>query len=134
MSIRRSLCVAGGVLCVALGTAGIVLPLLPTTPFLLLSAYLFSRSSESWHRWLIHHRYFGPYIRAFREKTGLTGTQKLRIGISTTLMIGVSVYFAPINAVRFCLVAIWLMVAVMLYRMKTASPSAGATASPTGSG
>ena len=56
-----------GSLCLALGVIGIFLPLLPTTPFLLLSAALYVRSSEKLYQWLIHQKYLGDYIRNFRE-------------------------------------------------------------------
>ncbi|MEK7711195.1 MAG: YbaN family protein [Planctomycetota bacterium] len=105
---------------VALGTAGIFLPLLPTTPFMLLAGYLFARSSARWHRWLLNHRYFGPYIRSFRNKGGLTATQKLRIGLSFTVAISISAYFAPIPAVRYFLGGLWLFWMAFLLRMKTA--------------
>lgn len=109
---------------VALGTAGIFLPLLPTTPFMLLAGYLFARSSERWHRWLLNHRHFGPYIHAFRNKSGLTRTQKLRIGSSFTVIIAISAYFAPIPAVRCLLGGLWLFWIVVLLRMRTALTAA----------
>ena len=56
-----------GFLSLALGVIGIFLPILPTTPFLLLSAALFFRSSPRAYDWLLAHRYLGPYIRSFRE-------------------------------------------------------------------
>ncbi len=51
-----------GCLAVATGALGVVLPLLPTTPFLLLAAYAFARSSPRLHRWLLEHKRFGPII------------------------------------------------------------------------
>lgn len=56
-----------GSVCLALGVVGIFLPLLPTTPFLLLSAALYFRSSPRLYEWLLRHKYFGSYIRNFRE-------------------------------------------------------------------
>jgi len=117
----RSVMVAIGLLMVALGVAGIFLPLLPTTPFLLLAAYLFARSSERLHRWLLNHRHLGPYIHAFRNRSGLTRVQKVRIASSFTVLMGVSFYFAPITTVRLLLVALWLFWMVQLARMKTAT-------------
>ena len=56
-----------GCLAVVLGILGIFLPLLPTTPFLLLAAACFFRSSPRLYNWLISHKRMGPYIRNFRE-------------------------------------------------------------------
>ena len=56
-----------GSLSLILGVIGIFLPILPTTPFLLLSAALFFRSSPRAYDWLLTHKYLGPYIRSFRE-------------------------------------------------------------------
>ena len=74
--MKKSLLIALGLFNVVLGAVGIALPLLPTTPFLLLAAFLFARSSERWHGWLMNHKYLGPYIHAFKNKTGLTVAQK----------------------------------------------------------
>lgn len=53
--------------CVVLGLIGVVLPLVPTTVFLLIAAWAFSRSSPRWHRWLREHARFGATIRAWEE-------------------------------------------------------------------
>lgn len=54
-----------GIICVALGALGIVLPVLPTTPFLLLAAWLFLKSSNRLRTWLIEHKIFGKYIENY---------------------------------------------------------------------
>ena len=54
-----------GLISLGLGVLGIFLPILPTTPFLLLSTALFARSSEKLHTWLLNHRILGEYIRSF---------------------------------------------------------------------
>ena len=64
---RRGLFLVAGFLLVGLATLGIFLPLLPTTPLLLLAATCFANSSEKWHRWLMEHNIFGPIIRNWHE-------------------------------------------------------------------
>jgi len=54
-----------GIVSLALGVLGIFLPILPTTPFLLLSAWLFAKSSEKLYNWLLNHKILGEYIRSF---------------------------------------------------------------------
>jgi uncharacterized membrane protein YbaN (DUF454 family) len=108
-----------GILNVLMGTAGIFLPLLPTTPFLLLAGYLFARSSPRWHQWLLHHRHLGPYIHAFRNRSGLTRAQKIRIGVSFTVLLGISLYFAPITEMKWLLLGMWLFWMALLVRLKS---------------
>ncbi len=126
MRTKRFFFMVSGILMVVLGTAGIVLPLLPTTPFLLLAAYLFARSSDRMHDWLMNHRHLGPYIHAFRSRSGLTTAQKLRIGISLTVAMGLSFYFSPIPTVKWVLVGVWAFWTVVLLRMKTLSEPSSA--------
>lgn len=63
----RLLWLAAGSLSLAAGVVGIVLPLLPTTPFVLLAAFCFSRGSERCERWLVEHPRLGPMVRDWRE-------------------------------------------------------------------
>lgn len=64
---RRRLLLALGWSCVAIGFVGAFVPLLPTTVFLLIAAWAFSRSSPRWHRWLREHARFGEAVRAWEE-------------------------------------------------------------------
>ena len=65
--MHRWLWLLAGALSLLLGVIGIVVPLLPTTPFVLLAAACFSRGSARWERWLLAHRQFGPIVRDWRE-------------------------------------------------------------------
>lgn len=119
MGLKRGICLSAGVVLVGIGAAGIVLPLLPTTPFLLLAAVLFAKSSRRWYDWLLGHRHLGPYIHAWRNKTGLTPAQKLRIGVSLSVAMGISIYFAPLLAVKCLIGGFWLFWTIVLLRQKT---------------
>jgi uncharacterized membrane protein YbaN (DUF454 family) len=63
---------AAGITAVGVGAIGVFVPLLPTTPFLLLAAACFIRSSDRLYAWLINHRWFGRYIRNYREHRAIT--------------------------------------------------------------
>ncbi len=87
----RALWVAVGVLAVALGLLGAVLPLLPTTPFLLVAAWAFGRSSPRWHAWLLQHPTLGPGLRRWQERGAISRRAKVAalVAIAITLAIGV---------------------------------------------
>ena len=76
--LRAALIVIGW-LSVALGVLGIFLPLLPTTPFLLLASACFVRSSPRFHHWLTTHRYFGPYLNFYLSGKGIPRRAKIAI-------------------------------------------------------
>jgi uncharacterized membrane protein YbaN (DUF454 family) len=87
--IIRSIYLIVGCLCVVLGFIGVILPLLPTTPFLLVATFCFSRSSERLHQALLNNRYFGQYIRDW-ENGGVIPT-KMKI-LATTMMLLMVIY------------------------------------------
>ena len=76
-----------GFIFLGLGLIGVFLPLLPTTPFLLLSAGCFAKSSEKWHRWLLSSRIFGPTIKDWQEKKCISVSTKV-IAISLVVLFG----------------------------------------------
>lgn len=73
-----------GLVSVSLGLLGVVLPLLPTVPFMLLAVFCFARSSEPLHDWLVHHPQFGPGIRDWHER----GAISLKAKRLATVMVG----------------------------------------------
>ncbi|WP_242342200.1 YbaN family protein [Anaeromyxobacter terrae] len=74
---RRWALLALGWTCFVLGVVGAVLPLVPTTPFMLVALWAFSSSSERFHRWLYHHRVFGPPLQRWQRERALPFWVKL---------------------------------------------------------
>ena len=72
----RHLWTAGGLLCFAIGAVGVLLPLLPTVPFMLLAAFCFARGSQTFHRWLVDHPRFGPPIRDWQAHGAISRPAK----------------------------------------------------------
>ena len=85
----KTLLVILGALALLLGLVGIFVPLLPTTPFLLLAAALWVRSSPKLYGWLLAHRRLGPYIRNFRANRAIPPHAKI---LSVTLLWGTLLY------------------------------------------
>jgi uncharacterized protein len=105
--VKKWLLIAAGTTCVCLGVAGIFLPLLPTTPFLLLAAVCYAGSSQKFYHWLLNNRWFGRYIKNYREGKGLTLTTKVVSLASLWATIGISVAFCvPWLAGRLALLAV----------------------------
>ena len=74
--IRKVLLIFFGTVFVGLGVLGMFLPLMPTTVFLLLAAYCYSKSSERFHDWLLTNRWCGKYIRNYKDGRGMTVRDK----------------------------------------------------------
>ena len=105
-----------GCIALALGVLGLFLPLLPTTPFLLLASACFARGSDRMHRWLLNHGVFGAYLRSFEEGKGIPLRAKI-VAISV-LWVSMCVSIAIVNhlALRILLVAIGLGVTIYLWK------------------
>jgi uncharacterized membrane protein YbaN (DUF454 family) len=116
-ALRAAYLVAGFV-CMGLAVLGLVLPVLPSTPFVLLAAACFARSSERFHGWLVNHRTFGPLVREWREHRSIPYRTKLfAIGLMS-LSLGVSIVFFVRPAwLQAVLAVAGLLLAVWLYRI-----------------
>jgi len=116
----RMVLLAAGTIFLGLGIAGIVLPLLPTTPFLLLAAACYLRSSPRFYRWLLGTRWLGSYIRNYLEGKGIPLRAKLfSIGL-LWVTIGCSAAFAVESlAVRVVLAVIAVGVTAHIMFVRT---------------
>jgi len=118
--IVRWVLIAVGVASVAIGTVGIFVPILPTTPFLLLAAACFIYSSERMYAWLLGNRLFGRYLKDYIERKGVP----LRIKVGTMVflwgtILASTLFFTDSLFVRILLILIATSVTVHLVWIKT---------------
>jgi len=122
----KPLLVAAGFLFVGLGVAGIFLPLLPTTPFLLLAAACFARSSERFYNWLLSNRWCGAYIRDYREGRGVPVKVKVFTIALLWLVILLSAAFAVSSTVvRVIMIVVAAGVTVHIVTIKAKKRGSG---------
>jgi uncharacterized protein len=108
-----------GTMFVGLGVLGAMLPLLPTTPFLLLAAACYVRGSERLYNWLMNNRYLGTYIRNFREGRGMPLRSKIiAIAVLWASLI-FSAYRIDIWWVKLALLATGIGVPILIARIPT---------------
>ncbi|WP_188456075.1 YbaN family protein [Virgibacillus oceani] len=118
--VKKVLLITGGSISFVLGVLGIVLPLLPTTPLLLLAAACFVRSSDKLYQWLITNKYVGSYIRNYRAGKGIP----LKAKISGVLVLWVSMgytilFVVPLAVVKVLLVLIAAYFTWFILKQKT---------------
>lgn len=118
--MRKVLLLIVGILSLILAIIGIFVPLLPTTPLLLLAAACFMRSSDKLYRWLIGHPWLGPYIRNYREHRAVTLRTKVTTLVVLWLTIGYAAIFVlDVLTLRLLLLAIATGVTIHLVSLKT---------------
>lgn len=114
----RMLLIGCGMTAVMLGVIGIFLPVLPTTPFLLVAAACFARASPVLYRWLASSRWFGPYLREWRRHRSVPWRAKVFAITLMSVSVAISaVFFVQATWGRALLVATGIAVAVWLYRI-----------------
>ena len=116
---KKAVLVAAGSVCLALAVLGVFLPLLPTTPFLLLASACYVRSSERLHGWLLGNRVLGPYIKNFRERRGMPLRAKVTTVALLWLPLLYSVYRLELLWLEALLLLVGLTWSVLILRMKT---------------
>ena len=131
--LSRGLWTFAGAFFLAVGVIGIFLPVLPTTPFLLLSAACYFKGSRRMHDWLLNNKWFGSYLRNYREGKGVSVKVKAISILSLWATIGYSAFYV-IDMLIVRIVLLVVAIAVTLHiaslpnlRRAVTSPALGAT-------
>ncbi|MCQ4240446.1 YbaN family protein [Stutzerimonas stutzeri] len=118
----RYLLLAVGWLSVALGFIGIFVPVLPTTPFLLLAAACFVRSSQRFYNWLVMHPRLGPWFRDYLDGNGIPLKGKVYAIGTMWLSIGISCWLVPLVWARIGMLISATLVTLYILRLRTLPP------------
>ncbi|WP_156292451.1 DUF454 family protein [Serratia oryzae] len=114
--MTRGLLIIVGWLAVMLATLGVVLPLLPTTPFLLLAAWCFARSSPRFHHWLLYRSWFGAYLRHWQQHRAFPPGAKWKAVLLIVVTFAVSLWLVKLWWVRGVLLVI--LVALLSFMLR----------------
>ena len=132
MQIKKGIFIGLGTLTLALGCVGVVLPILPTVPFLMLTLYFYGRSSEKLHTWFIGTKLYKNNLESFVQKRGMTMNTKLRIIGMVTALMAFGFYMmrnAPIGQICLCVVwachLVYFLLFVNTIRNRTYGPMEG---------
>ncbi|MCK8515828.1 YbaN family protein [Methylonatrum kenyense] len=109
-----------GTACVGVGAVGVIVPLLPTTPFLLLAAWAYARGSERWRLWLVNHPRLGPCIRAWQQSRAIPRRAKGLAIVSLLFSLVVALWLALPPVALAAQAAALLAVAIFLLSRPTA--------------
>ena len=124
--MQRILLLTLGWLAIVLGTLGIVLPLLPTTPFMLLAAWCFARSSPRFHHWLLWRSPFGRYLRYWQQHRAMPPGAKGRAICLIVVTFAISIALVHLWWVRILLLVMLTILLLFMWRIPVVSESADA--------
>ena len=115
----RYLLILFGTISLVLGIVGIVIPLLPTTPFLLLAAACYARSSEKFYTWLLTNRWFGNYLKNYYEGKGISFTAKILTITILWVTIIISIILINLYWITILLLLIATLITIHITLIKT---------------
>ena len=121
MRLKKALLVVVGCLSLALGAIGAVLPILPTVPFLMLSAFCFAKSSEKLHSWFISTKLYKKNLESFVKGEGMTVKTKVKILSTVTILMAIGfIMMSRVPVGRVILAIVWVChVVYFVFRVKT---------------
>ncbi len=117
--VKRTIFVIAGTIFLIIGFIGVVIPVLPTTPFLLLAAACYIRGSKRIYYWMINNSIFGDFIKNYMERKGITTKQKVISLIFLWLTISISIYYLTDSfPIVILLFVIAIVVSVHILRIR----------------
>lgn len=111
--------IAVGTIALLLGIIGVFLPVLPTTPLLLLTSYCYIRSSDKLSEKFMNTKIYDKYVRSFHEKGGMTLKGKLMLTVPVSLMLFIMFVKINSNIMRMIIFIMWIVKVVFFVKMKT---------------
>lgn len=120
--ILRYFLLVTGFLFLVLGVLGIFLPILPTTPFLLLAAACYVRSSERFYAWLLSHPTLSKYVLGYLDGQGIPAKAKKYTLLTLWLTLSLTLFIVPLWPIRILLAVIGLSVSVYILRLPEPEP------------
>lgn len=117
--IGNTICVILGFICFGIGALGAVLPILPTTPFLLLAAALFAKGSERFHKWFVATNLYQKYIEQAVKKKAMGKREKRNMLLVLGTIFAVGIIFSPVFAKVILVIVALLHFYYFLFRVKT---------------
>ncbi|MCR5278777.1 MAG: YbaN family protein [Lachnospiraceae bacterium] len=116
MGIKKIVFIVVGCICLALGTVGVMLPILPTTPFYLVTAYCFARSSDKLNSWFKGTKLYKKHLESFVEKKGMLASTKACILTTVTLFMSLGFFFMARKGIWIpCVILAVIWTAHMIY-------------------
>ncbi|HEY9187134.1 MAG TPA: YbaN family protein [Bacteroidota bacterium] len=120
LKLKKIFLIISGSFFIFLGTIGIFIPILPTTPFILLAAACYIKSSEKLYNWLTNNRIFSKYIKNYSLKKGMTKNTKLKIILLGLLAIIISSFFTYNTSEKIILYSLGIIMIIVISLTKTA--------------
>ena len=126
MNVKKILWIILGCIGVGIGAVGVVLPMLPAFPFLLLASFSFAKSSEKLHTWFINTKLYKKNLESYVAGKGMTWATKIRVMITVTLLMGFGftmMFLKSIYVPCIILVCVWVFhIVYFIWGVKTYQP------------
>lgn len=120
LKLKKIFLIISGSFFIFLGTIGIFIPILPTTPFILLAAACYIKSSEKLYNWLTSNKIFSKYIKNYSLKKGMTKNTKLKVILLGLLAIIISSFFTYNTNEKIILYSLGIIMIIVISLTKTA--------------